>query len=537
MMLDSGIAKRSDLLYRIFSVAGEPGEDDLRERLKFYELIFENILHGVVITDPQGYILYLNKAYSEFLGLPPADYAGKFCLDVIENSRMHIVGKTGKAEMNSTQRIKGKEMIAHRIPIKQDGQVVAVYGQVIFRNVEDVGKLARKVCMLESKTKYYEEELMSIRSTRFTLESIAGESEAIKSLKQVVAKSASSDLPVLITGDSGTGKELFAQAIHHASNRRAYPFIRVNCAAIPKDLIESELFGYEKGAFTGADADGKPGKFEMAHRGSIFLDEIGDLPMAMQPKLLRVLEEKEFERLGGKRYINSNFRLIAASNQDMPEMLAGGLFRRDLYYRLNVIHLHIPPLRERREDIITLARHLLKLTCEEFSIPSVSFHPLAENALVDYDWPGNVRELYNVIAHVLSFLEGDTIHVDNLLLLLGKKARATVYKTDLKETVSDSEKDAIVKALATTNSNKLKAAEMLGIHRTLLYKKLKKYGLLEKRGATAGKASGKDMNAEGREVLYDRDALGANRRLDTYIIDQLSVASFDREEEESCFPV
>ena len=166
---------------------------------------------------------------------------------------------------------------------------------------------------------------------------------------------------MLNTGESGTGKELFAQAIHHAGPRKLYPFVRINCAAIPKDLIESELFGYEKGAFTGARAGGKPGKFELAHSGTVFLDEIGDMPLEMQPKLLRVLEDKEFERIGGNTVIRSDFRLIAATNQDLDKMIAGGRFRKDLFYRLNVISIHIPPLRERKRDIIPIARHLLQI--------------------------------------------------------------------------------------------------------------------------------------------------------------------------------
>jgi transcriptional regulator with PAS, ATPase and Fis domain len=198
---------------------------------------------------------------------------------------------------------------------------------------------------------------MSLRSTRHTLDSIVGESEAIKSLKTEALRAAATLFPVLITGESGTGKELFAQGIHHASPRKLYPFVRINCAAIPRDLLESELFGYEKGAFTGANVEGKAGKFELARHGTVFLDELGDLPLTMQPKLLRVLEDKEFERVGGTSVIRSDFRLIAATNQNLEEMLAERRFRKDLFYRLNVIPLQIPPLRERREDILPLARH------------------------------------------------------------------------------------------------------------------------------------------------------------------------------------
>ncbi len=320
---------------------------------------------------------------------------------------------------------------------------------------------------------------MSIRSTRYNLESIAGDSSSIRLLKQIVQKSSGTDLRFSLPARSGTGKELFAQAVHHASNRKMYPFIRLNCSAIPKNLIESELFGYEKGAFTGADSVGKPGKFELAHRGSIFLDEIGELPIDVQPKLLRVLEEKEFERIGGKKFIHSNFRLIAATNQELPEMIGRGTFRMDLYYRLNVIHIRIPALRERREDILPLARHMLQQLCEDASLRSYPFIRMSKKALVDYDWPGNARELHNVLARVLSFLDGDVIRLEDLLFHLTKKERSREpgYQIPLRDAVLDTEKETILKALAATNNNKVLAADMLGIHRTLLYKKMEKYGI------------------------------------------------------------
>ena len=290
--------------------------------------------------------------------IDPATQIGRHCTESVENSRMHIVAQTGKAEINQSQFIKGQNMVVQRIPIKQDGRLIAVFGQVMFKDVKDVGKLARELSLLESKVKLYEEELVTLRSTRYTFDSIIGASDAIRSVKGEALKAAGNSFPVLITGESGTGKELFAQAIHHASARRLYPFVRINCAAIPRDLLESELFGYERGAFTGARTEGKPGKFELAHQGTIFLDEIGDLPVEMQPKLLRAIEDKEFERVGGTRVVRSDFRVIAATNQHLETLLASGRFRKDLFYRLNVIPLHIPPLRERRGDILFIMRQL-----------------------------------------------------------------------------------------------------------------------------------------------------------------------------------
>ena len=213
----------------------------------------------------------------------------------------------------------------------------------------------------------------------------------------------------MISGESGTGKELFAQAIHQAGPRKIYPFVRINCATIPKDLFESELFGYEKGAFTGAKTEGKPGKFELANQGTIFLDEIGELPAPMQPKLLRVLEEKEFERVGGTRVIRSNFRLIAATNQNLDDMIRDGRFRKDLFYRLNVFPITIPPIRERREDIIPVFMHLLQKLSAEAGLFDIRLDNSAQKILMDHAWPGNVRELSNVLEWTLSSLEGNCI--------------------------------------------------------------------------------------------------------------------------------
>ncbi len=285
--------------------------------------------------------------------------------------------------------------------------------------------------------------------------------------------------PVLIAGESGTGKELFAQAIHHASARKLYPFVRINCAAIPKNLLESELFGYEKGAFTGAGSSGKPGKFELAHKGTLFLDEVGDLPLEMQPKLLRAIEDYEFERVGGTKVIRTNLRVIAATNQDLEQMLVDGRFRKDLFYRLNVIPLHIPPLRERKTDIIHIAQWMLKQMAVEANIPEVKLDAVAQNAFKRHQWPGNVRELSNVLERTLSALERSTIRLQDLPFYLYRNSKESSEQnpSSLKDLQARTEKETIHDALKASNNNKAKAARMLGIHRTLLYKKMKKYDI------------------------------------------------------------
>jgi len=459
----------------------EPASPEERRRwqLECYELILDNIYNGVMITDARGKIIYMNKPYGDFLGLDPKQQVGRHCLDVVENTRMHQVARTGKPEINMTQEIKGQNMVVQRIPIRKQGQVVAVFGQVMFKDVKDVTKLANRLSLLESKVKLYEQELMTLRSTKYTLESIEGTSPVIRSLKDEAAHASGNDFPVLITGESGTGKEVFAQAIHHAGPRRVYPFVRINCSAIPKDLMESELFGYAKGAFTGALSQGKPGKFELADNGTVFLDEIGELPLEMQPKLLRVLEDKEFERVGGTRIIHSDFRLIAATNQDLEAMMAQGRFRKDLFYRLNVIPLHIPPLRERSEDTLPLARHILSQLAREAGAGKVSLSPEAESLLRSYHWPGNVRELTNVLERTLSSLENDVLEPDDFPRYFTgqKQPQCDRDQGTLQEVVNRAERQAIIRALERSGQNKAKAAQMLGIHRTLLYKKMHKLGL------------------------------------------------------------
>ena len=457
----------------------------MKDQCDIYSLILDNIHNGVVVTDPDGYITHFNKPYGKFLKIDPTEQIGKHCTEVIENTRMHIVAQTGVPEINHSQLILGQNMVVQRIPIKKNGTVIAVYGQVMFKNTRDLKKLTSKLSLLESKVKEYEDKINCLRARKFTFDSIVGVSEAMTSLKKEALRAAEYSFPVLITGESGTGKELFAHAIHNASSRKNRPLLRLNCAAVPRELIESELFGYEKGAFTGASSSGKKGKFELAHNSSILLDEIGDMPLEMQPKLLRVIEDKEFTRVGGTAPIYSNFRLIAATNQNLQEMVPEKRFRLDLFYRLNVISLHIPPLRERREDIIPLTHHLLKNIAEEFGFTEISIAPEAEDVLKKSDWPGNTRELLNVLERTISSLDGDTIHIGDLPCYLTNTEPAVKQEVQsgvsgneevsLKRLHEQAEREALIQTLHTAGYNKQKAAKILGIHRTLLYKKMKKY--------------------------------------------------------------
>lgn len=297
----------------------------------------------------------------------------------------------------------------------------------------------------------------------------------MEKLKKSAAKAAKGRSTVLIRGESGTGKELFAHAIHNSSARSEGKFVVVNCAAIPEDLLESEFFGYEEGAFTGAKQRGKIGKFDLANGGTLFLDEIGDMSLSLQAKLLRVLQEREFYRVGGNVRVKVDVRIIAATNRNLEEMVRQGEFREDLYYRLNVISLNIPPLRDRVQDVEYLITELMKELNSMLGTSITGISSQAKTALLRYEWPGNVRELRNVLERAMTFAEHGKIQSEDLPdYLLSQLSSPLIEQISLAE---DAELGAIRKALSQTNGNKAKAAKLLGISRSGLYEKIKKYQL------------------------------------------------------------
>ncbi|MDA8168750.1 MAG: sigma-54 dependent transcriptional regulator [Nitrospiraceae bacterium] len=310
---------------------------------------------------------------------------------------------------------------------------------------------------------------------------IVGKSEAISAVAEKLKRVAPAKSTVLLMGESGTGKELFARAIHCLSPRKDYPFVPINCAAIPGELLESELFGHEKGAFTGADRT-KPGKFELAHMGTVFLDEVGELGLPLQAKLLRALQEGEIERIGGQRPIRIDVRVVAASNRDLEAEVANKRFREDLFYRLNVFPLTIPPLRERREDIPLLAVYFVEKYAAELKIGNRTISPDAIEMLVSYNWKGNVRELENTIERALILCDGDTIKPGHLSLNMSSPGPERLHMDSSLEEVSRqaqriAETERIRRALARSNGNKSRAAEALKVSYKTLLTKVKEYGL------------------------------------------------------------
>ena len=329
-----------------------------------------------------------------------------------------------------------------------------------------------------------EKENLQLRQTLQKRDEIVGESHAIESIRQMVRSVAPTNGRVLIRGESGTGKELVARSIHQQSLRREKPFVEVNCAAIPEDLIESELFGHEKGSFTGATAKRK-GKFEMADYGTIFLDEVGDMSLRTQAKVLRVLEEQRFERVGGTESLEVDVRVLAASNKDLVQAIAEGKFREDLYYRLNVVPLYVPPLRERRGDAGLLANYFLREFCNEYGKKEKVMSAEAMTAVKDYHWPGNVRELKNLIERLIIMVPSDKIELFDVESSLGPSVsvptgivtEGSVSEDSLREAVDQFEKAFILERLRENSWNISRTAEKLGIERSNLHRKLKALGV------------------------------------------------------------
>jgi transcriptional regulator with PAS, ATPase and Fis domain len=462
---------------------------ELKFLLNLYIKIFDRIYNWMVVVDPDGYIILMTKSYCKFIGITQEYAIGRHVTEIIENTRMHIVAKTEQKEMGDLQEIKGNKMIADRIPLYLDNKLIGVVGSVIFRDLSEFDSYVKNIQNMEKQLDFYKKELQKALGFNDKFDDIVGESSSIVKAKELARKVSSSKSNVLILGESGTGKGLFANAIHNESERSQYPMIKINCASIPSELFESELFGYEPGAFTGARKDGKPGKFELANKSTIFLDEIGDLPLSMQVKLLRVIQEREVERIGAVKSQKIDVRIIAATNRNLEEMILQHTFREDLYYRLNVINIQVPSLRERRNDIPVLANYLMRKISAEMERHVTDISEEAMLALSLYNWPGNIRELANLIERALNLVDKQaiiqTIHLPTYITdcLLTNPSNSNIkivpimINCTLKDMYMEIEKKAIKAALDEFKGNKLRVASKLDISRTSLYEKLKLYNL------------------------------------------------------------
>lgn len=443
----------------------------------FLKQIFES-LYLTLIVDNAGITRYTSKRYAEMLGFPVEKMIGAPIKEFLPNTHTDEIVLSGKGENNVVFEIPdGRTCICNYIPIRDVlGNIKGVVVTSSLNTDEAIRKLRSEVRVLQNDNELYRSMLGKLHKSTFYTDHIIGDSPKIQELKNVIERIANTDIPVLLTGESGCGKEVFANAIHQISLRKNQPYIKINCAAIPKDLMESELFGYEGGSFSGALKNGRAGKFEQANNGTLLLDEIGELPLEMQAKLLRVLQEYEIERIGSSKPIPLNIRIICCTNQDLNEMVKQKKFRQDLLYRINIMHLDIPPLRERREDIPALCESFVSKINKKykFHIEGISKNAMA--ILMDYEWPGNIRELQHTLERAAVLTNNHMLKAEDFSFLSKNAANPfSSAGTSLSDSTHKHEKHSIIQALLKCGGNKSEASRLLGISRSQLYSKIRKY--------------------------------------------------------------
>jgi transcriptional regulator with PAS, ATPase and Fis domain len=470
--------------------------DQLKELLRSTGDIFNSDYDGIVIVDREGIVVMVNLAFAQVLNVSPQAIIGKHVHQAYPNSQpshLPAVMQSGTPEIGITHYLNGKQVYASLFPLFKDGTVIGGIGKILFKDVREITLIANRLQAAPESRNQSRNVAQAGSMFRYDVKNIVGHSQKMQELKEAVLRVAQNNSNVLLLGESGTGKELFAHAIHAASNRRYSQFVKINCAAIPEHLLESELFGYAEGAFTGARKGGQLGKFQQAHNGTIFLDEIGDMPLYMQAKMLRVLEEKELTQLGSAKARMIDVRVVAATNSNLQQLVKEGKFREDLYYRLKVVTLDIPPLRERMDDISAITETFIGLFNAEFGLHVQGLDREAWEIIRRYHWPGNIRELRNVIESAFNAVDGPTInraHLPDQLLQLFPLVRAqagttpeeavkefvrcNLGKKDFNRFMDEFEKLLVQEAVKFSRGNKLQAAKVLGISRQWLYKKLQK---------------------------------------------------------------
>lgn len=443
----------------------------------YLEALLETTSEAISIVNEEGEVQYWNDKAESLYGISKEKIVGEKINKFFEKEDLKLLEilKTREPVFNVYHQPRpDKHVRISSSPIfNASGALVGAVA--IDQDISNIVQLNEKLSLTTTELQKVKQQY-NLKAQNGPLSNIKGQSPALQTIKNLTLKVAKTNATVLIQGESGVGKELFAQGIHEASARSNEAFIPINCGAIPEALFESEFFGYEKGSFTGADKNGKAGKVEKANGGTLFLDEVGMLPLDMQVKLLRVLQEREVSRIGGHSPIKVDIRIVAATNSDLEEMVRKGQFREDLYYRLNVVTLKIPPLRERVEDIPVLMENFLhEFTFNHHKEPPV----ISEKALelcVNYDWPGNIRELRNVVERMVILIDGPSIKPEDLRYIMPRISEET-KQGGLAQEKNQLEKERIAQALLETYGNKSAAAKLLGISRVSLYKKISQYGI------------------------------------------------------------
>jgi PAS domain S-box-containing protein len=452
----------------------------VKELQKILNMILNASSDGILVTDNLGKIKYINQMASDFFSKNDDSIVGRNIKDFLNTDRPESVIQNCVAEVE-TCRYNGRNFIVTHIPIKNElngiSQISGVVSTLYFADNAITGEIAREWFSMSQQVQYYKSELEK-RGGNSSFDIIISRNSAFNRIKKDALRISPSSSTVLLTGESGVGKDMFARAIHSASSRARRPFVKVNCAAIPETLFESELFGYAPGSFTGASKNGKSGYFEQAHEGTIFLDEIGEMPLSVQVKILQVLQDKEFMRVGGIKTQTVDVRVIAATNRDLRQAMFQGNFREDLFYRLNVIAFKLPPLRERGEDILLLAKAFVLKYNAILGAKVIGMNREVQEALQNYSWPGNIRELENAIERAANFAWEGEIELEHLPVQIIESEFEDVNKLNsYKEVLNDVNKAMIMEALRKCKGNKSAAAKMLNISRTALYEKLAKYVL------------------------------------------------------------
>lgn len=454
---------------------------ELKERL---QLILETVQDGICVMSSDGVITYVNRAYLRILSEKEENILNKNIRDISPDGVRRRVLETGKSVVGALSYKENDVTIVCNVnPIIVDGEITGVVS--VIKNITEVKKLSEKLKKASAKAEYLEEELFRTKKPDLAFSKYIGYSGKVLDALATASKAAKTNTTVLIRGESGTGKELIAEGIHYGSKNSKGPFVRVNCAAIPQNLLESELFGHEKGSFTGA-IKRKLGKFELAQNGTIFLDEIGEMDKSMQAKILRVIQEKEFQRVGGEETIKVNVRIIGATHRNLEEMVRTMEFREDLYYRLNVIPIFLPPLRERRQDIAPLLEHFINKISKNIGKNISLVKNDAMEALLNYSWPGNVRELENLVERLVALNENQVIDLDDLPSYMRQERPMKHEKAHVTSIIEDDilplkeyEKIIIEKALKRYGSYNA-AGKVLGLTHKTVAAKARQYGIEKK---------------------------------------------------------
>ena len=458
-------------------------------RFSVFESLCDGAMAGAVAVDRECRITWINQAYARLIGQSgTADCLGRPIGDLIPHTLMWQVIETGEPILIDIMKFRQKRFIVSRFPLRDNyGGIIGAIAFILFDQVTSLKPLMRKFAAMQDELDSVRSALAAERRTRYTFSHFVGTSASVMALKEKGRRAAVTDSPVLILGETGTGKELLAQAIHAASLRAERPFISVNVATIPETLLEAEFFGVAPGAYTGADRKGRPGKFQLAHGGTLFLDEIGEMPQPLQAKLLRALQEGEVERVGSNKLEKVDVRVIAATHRDLPSMVRERQFRADFFYRLNVVSLTIPPLRERSADLPALCERLLEQISARLGVPMAVLDTDVLSQFAAYPWPGNVRELMNILEQAMAFTDNARLTLADVTPLLPdmpmpdtsdvaedfEAGEGQVYA--LAEAVEEAEKRAILRAMRRAEGNKVKAARLLGISRAKLYDRLAAY--------------------------------------------------------------